>query len=233
MPASRTPSRSAGSTGRAGRRSGALPATRVRTKVVWCALAGAMTVGVGLLSLLDPGSPARPGGVSLSPLMAVGGARGVEAVLQTPTPIEEGRWHTIVLVHSGAPVGSPSTIEESHRSVGYDGLGFHFVVGNGTGMAEGAIHAGYRWMEQLDGAQLAGLSGSSKGIIEVCLVGDGDRRPFGEEQLLRTAQLVATLTDQLGISPESVRLHQDLAQTSSPGRYFPRQAFEELLASMR
>lgn len=210
-----------------------LPSARARTKIVWCALAASMTAGIGLLSMLDPGSPTRAGGVSLSPLMAVGGARGVETVLQTRTPLEEGRWHSIVIVHSGSPAGSPATIEESHRGVGYDGLGFHFVVGNGAGMSDGQIHVGYRWMDQLDGAQLAGLSGSAKGIIEVCLVGDGDRRPFGKEQLLRTAQLVSTLADHLGIPPEMVSLHQDLAQTSSPGRYFPRQAFEELLASMR
>jgi hypothetical protein len=214
-------------------RANPLPGSRVRTKVVWCTLAAAMTVGVGLLSLLDPGSPARTGGMSLSPLMATGGARGVEAVLNTRTPIEDGRWHTIVLVHSGTPTGSAASIEESHRGVGYDGLGFHFVVGNGAGMSDGQIHVGYRWMDQLDGAQLAGLTGSTRGIIEICLVGDGDRRPFGKEQLMRTAQLVSTLADHLGISPEGIRLHQDLAQTSSPGRYFPRQAFEELLASMR
>ncbi len=214
-------------------RANPLPGSRVRTKVVWCALATAMTAGVGLLSLLDPGSPVRSGGLSLSPLMATGGTRGVEAVLQTRTPIEDGRWNRIVLVHSGSPTGSPATIEETHRSVGYDGLGFHFVVGNGTGMSDGQIHVGYRWMDQQDGAQLAGLTGSSKGIIEVCLVGDGDRRPFGKEQLLRTAQLVSALAEHLGIPPEEVHLHQDLAQTTSPGRYFPRQAFEELLASMR
>ncbi|MCC5822168.1 MAG: peptidoglycan recognition protein family protein [Phycisphaerales bacterium] len=214
-------------------RSTSLPSSRARTKIVWCALAGAMTVGVGLLSLLDSGSPTRSSGVTLSPLMAVGGARGVEAVFQTRAPIEEDRWHTIVLVHSGSPAGSAATIEESHRAVGYDGLGFHFVVGNGAGMSDGQIHVGYRWLDQLDGAELAGLSGSSRGIIEVCLVGDGDRRPFGREQLVRTAQLVNALADRLGISPDRIRLHQDLAQTSSPGRYFPRQAFEELLASMR
>lgn len=214
-------------------RANPLPGSRVRTKVVWCALAAAMTAGVGLLSLLDPGSPARSGGLTLSPLMATGGARGVEAVLQTRTPIETGRWNRIVLVHSGSPTGSPAAIEDTHRSVGYDGLGFHFVVGNGAGMPDGQIHVGYRWMDQQDGAQLAGLAGSSKGIIEVCLIGDGDRRPFGKEQLLRTAQLVSALAERLGISPEEVHLHQDLAQTSSPGRYFPRQAFEELLASMR
>ena len=124
-------------------------------------------------------------------------------------------------------------VEGEHRAVGYDGLGFHFLVGNGAGMSDGQIHVGYRWMDQLDGAQLAGLTGSAKGIIEVCLIGDGDRRPFGEDQLQRAAQLVSGLAQELGIAPENIQLHQDLAQTSSPGRLFPRQAFEDLLASMR
>jgi hypothetical protein len=217
MPASRSPS---------------LPRSRARTRTVWVALAAAMSGGVTLLSLLDPGSPVRGGGVSLSPLMATGGVRGVDAVFGTRADIEPGRWTSIVVVHSGSPVGSPASVEEQHRSVGYDGMGFHFLVGNGTGMSEGQIHVGYRWMDQVDGADLAGLT-SSKGIIEVCLVGDGDRRPFGEEQLHRAAQLVAALADRLDIPSSEIRLHSDLAQTSSPGRYFPRQAFEDLIASMR
>lgn len=192
-----------------------------------------MTVGVGLLSLLDPGSPARSGGVSLSPLMATGATRGVEAVFGTTEPIDDRRWTSIVVVHSGSPVGSPASVEADHKAIGYEGLGFHFVVGNGTGMSEGQIHVGYRWMEQRDGAELAGMNGSSKGIIEVCLVGDGDRRPFGEEQLYRAAQLIAALSDRLGIPDSEISLHKDLGQTSSPGRYFPRQAFRELLDSMR
>lgn len=225
MPTSRTSRVTSG-------RSNRLPGSRARTRTVWVALAASMTAGIGLLSLLDPGSPSRAGGVSLSPLMATGGARGVEAVFGTTEPIEPGRWESIVVVHSGSPVGSPASIEEAHRSVGYDGMGFHFLVGNGTGMSEGQIHVGYRWMEQRDGAELAGLD-SSKGVVEVCLVGDGDRRPFGDEQLHRAAQLVAALADRLGIESSQIMLHSDLAETSSPGDYFPRQAFEDLIASMR
>jgi len=226
MPSSRmTSSRS-----RSGRNP--LPGSRARTRTVWVALAASMTAGIGLLSMLDPGAPARSGGVSLSPLMATGGARGVDAVFGTTEPIESGRWSSIVVVHSGSPVGSPASVEAEHRSVGYDGMGFHFLVGNGTGMSEGQIHVGYRWMEQRDGAELSGLD-SAKGIVEVCLVGDGDRRPFGDEQLHRGAQLVAALADRLDIPTAQIRLHSELAETSSPGTYFPRQAFEDLIASMR
>lgn len=213
-------------------RASSLPGSKARTRAVWMSLGVAMTVGVGLLSLLDSGSPSRGGGVSLSPLMATGGVRGVDAVFGTRSEIEPGRWNEIVVVHSGSPVGSPASVESDHRAVGYDGMGFHFLVGNGTGMSEGQIHVGYRWMDQLDGADLAGMN-SSKGIIEVCLVGDGDRRPFGDEQLHRAAQLVAALADRLDIPSSQIRLHNELATTTSPGRYFPREAFADLVASMR
>lgn len=213
-------------------RTASLPGSRARTRTVWIALGAAMTAGVGLLSLLDPGSPVRGGGVSLSPLMATGGVRGVDAVFGTREDIRPGRWGSIVVVHSGSPAGSPASVEEQHRAVGYDGMGFHFLVGNGTGMSEGQIHVGYRWMDQVDGADLAGIA-SSRGVIEVCLVGDGDRRPFSDEQIHRAAQLVAALADRLEIPSSEIHLHSDLAQTSSPGRYFPRQAFEDLIASMR
>ena len=232
MPSSRMTSSRARSGRVVSGRSKPLPGSRARTRTVWVALAASMTAGVGLLSMLDPGSPARSGGVSWSPLMATGGARGVEAVFGTTEPIEIGRWQSIVVVHSGSPVGSPASVADEHRAVGYDGMGFHFLVGNGTGMSEGQIHVGYRWMEQRDGAELSGL-GSSKGIVEVCLIGDGDRRPFGEEQLHRAAQLVSALADRLEIPTSEIRLHSELAETSSPGTYFPRQAFEDLIASMR
>jgi len=100
-------------------------------------------------------------------------------------------------------------------------------------MGDGEIHVGYRWIEQLDGAQLAGLGDeSSAGVIEICLVGDGDRRPFTDEQLHRLSQVVTALAKRLEIPKDQVFLHKDLAGTTSPGRYFPRAEFEQMLESM-
>lgn len=206
----------------------------MRTKIVWGVLGVGMTLSVGLLSVLDSGNTARSGGRSLTPLMGIERSVGMESIFQTPASIESQRWESIVIVHSGQPAGSPADIAQEHKSVGYDGLGFHFVIGNGKRMGDGEIHVGYRWLDQQPGADLSGVNSgfNSSNAIEICLVGDGDRRPFSDEQLYRLAQLVDALSDELGISPDAVHLHKDLAGTSSPGQFFPRAQFNELLASM-
>lgn len=206
----------------------------MRTKVVWGVLGIGMTLGIGLLSVLDAGNATRSGGRSLTPLMGIERTVGMESIFQTPTEIQDAHWESIVIVHSAQPAGSPAEIAQEHKSLGYDGLGFHFVIGNGKRMGDGEIHVGYRWLDQHPGADLSGVNTgfNSSSAIEICLVGDGDRRPFSEEQLYRLAQLVDALSDELGIPAEAVLLHKDLAGTSSPGQFFPRAQFNELLASM-
>lgn len=208
--------------------------TSIRTKVVWSVLGVGMSLSVALLSVLDPGTQGARNGVSLSPLMGIGGSIGMDSIFQTETPIEEGRWDSIVIVHSGKAAGSAADISNEHQSLGYDGLGFHFVIGNGTRMGDGEIHVGYRWIDQRDGAELAGSGDdfSTTGVIEVCLVGDGDRRPFTDEQLHRLAQVVSALSKRLEIPSDQIRLHKDFAGTTSPGQYFPQAQFEAMLASM-
>jgi N-acetylmuramoyl-L-alanine amidase len=209
--------------------------TSMRTKVVWSVLGVGVTLGVGVLSLLDPGvNAAHSGGVSMSPLMGINGSLGMDSIFQTSEKIEDARWEKIVIVHSGSPSGSAADIADEHRDLGYDGLGFHFVIGNGTRMGDGEIHVGYRWIDQREGAELAGVRDgfTSSGTIEICLVGDGDRRPFTQEQLHRLAQVVTTLAERLEIDSEQIHLHKDLAGTTSPGQYFPRAEFEQMLSSI-
>ena len=194
-----------------------------------------MTLSVAMLSILEPGpTGVQSGGITLSPLMGITGSIGMDSIFQTTTPIEDSRWNSIVIVHSGTPAGSADDIAGTHRQLGYDGLGFHFVIGNGTRMGDGEIHVGYRWIDQRDGAELSGVRDGfkSSGVIEICLVGDGDRRPFTDEQLHRLAQVVSALSKRLEIPSAQVYLHKDLAGTTSPGQYFPQAEFEQMLASM-
>ena len=64
------------------------------------------------------------------------------------------------------------------------------------------------------------------------LIGDGDRGPFTTEQVRYLAMVVDALLQKTGISPDRVYLHDELASTTSPGRYFPRSSFRELLGSL-
>ena len=206
-----------------------------RTKIVWGVLGVGMMLGVAALSVLDPSAAGvRGGGVTLSPLMSTGGLSGVEAVFQTQAELNPDHWNSIVIVHSGSSKGTPASIESTHRAAGYDGLGFHFLIGNGTGMGDGNIHVGQRWLEQRDGADLAGTVADvpNSGMIEICLVGDGNRKSFSDDQMRRLAQLVASLADRFSISGDRIMLHKDIAGTTSPGQYFPRAAFEDRLMTL-
>jgi len=206
----------------------------IRTKVVWVALSLSMTALIGLLAILDTGnSPLGAKGVSLSPLASITGARGVDAIFTTKADLNTAKWDSIVIVHSGSPAGSAESISTQHKQVGYDGLSYHFLIGNGTGMGDGEIHLSNRWLNQSDGAQLQGLqTPKTSNPIEICLVGNGDRKPFTNEQIRYLAHIVTTLAQRFDIPKDQIFLHEDLAPTTSPGRYFPRANFDELLGNI-
>jgi len=207
-----------------------------RTKLVWGALICAMlAVGTGL-TVLNGGSPgAAVNGLSLTPLVRTTGASSLESIFNTTADLDSERWTSIVIHDSGSPVGTPDSVKAEHRAMGLNGLGYHFIVGNGAGMNAGAIHVGYLWLDQVPGAHVAGPEGNAynNSSVGICLVGDGDRRAFDPTQLDSAAQLVAAIADRLGISADRILLHSELAQTSSPGRLFPRAAFLELVQTYR
>jgi N-acetyl-anhydromuramyl-L-alanine amidase AmpD len=211
------------------------PPATTRTRIVWGSLLLAMTGVGGLMALLQGGPTPRLDGLSLPPMVAAAGPSNIEAVFSTRQPMEGQRWQAIVIHHSGSGFGTPASIEAQHRAMNLEGLGYHFVVGNGSGMGNGEIRAGYRWLDQLPGAHVAGTQGDwyNRNAIGICLVGDGRKRPFSAEQVQRTVQLVSALCDRLGIPPGQVYLHSDVAQTDDPGRFFPEAAFREQLAAVR
>ena len=66
------------------------------------------------------------------------------------------------MIHqSGSAYGKPSTIEAEHVAQNLRGLGHHFVIGNGSGMDDGEVHVGYRWLDQLPGAHAAGTEAAA------------------------------------------------------------------------
>lgn len=203
-----------------------------RTKAVWVTLAVAMAGVTGMLALLDSGGSFVSGGMNLPALAAAAGSNSLESIFQTRA--EESDWKAIVIHHTGTPFGTASSLDEDHRRQGLSGLGHHFVIGNGNGLGDGEIHAGYRWLDQLPGAHAAGEHGDwyNHHAIGIVLVGNGDRRAFTDRQMTRLLDLVAALSRRYGIPPESVVLHSEIAPTSSPGRFFPAAAFRESLDSL-
>jgi hypothetical protein len=206
-----------------------------RSKAVWGAFALSMSTVGGLLWLLQGGAAAQMQGLSLPPMVAAAGSSSIDGIFKTRQMLTPARWQAIVIHHSGSPVGSPGTIDAQHKAQGLDGLGFHFVIGNGSGFRDGEIQVGYRWLDQFPGAHVGGPGGDwyNHHAIGICLVGDGSRRPFTDQQASRLVDLVSALARKLEIPPERIYLHSELAATESPGRFFPEAAFREQLARMR
>lgn len=221
--------------GQSGPDAHASPAISRRTRVVWFAFASAMTLGCGLLLALESKPAPRSDGLALAALVAAAPSNLSEAVLNTRVKVEPGRWQSIVIHHSGQAAGSPASIARDHEAQNLRGLGHHFVIGNGAGMDDGELHVGYRWLDQLPGAHAAGANGDWYNInaISICLVGDGNRRPFTDAQMVRLNQLVESLARELNIPHSQIVLHSDIAPASDPGVLFPSARFQQMLDSVR
>ncbi len=198
-----------------------------RPQIVWASLLLAMTVMTGLLSLLT-GAPST---LKLTPAAsAVSGQPGdwVDGVLTPADSIAGPKWDGIVIHHTASIQGSLDTVTRQHEMQGLNGLGYHFLIGNGNGAEDGELLVGYRWQGQHPGAHVAGPRSEQYNAtkIGICLIGDGDSRAFTPEQLSTLMQLVRGLQEKFDIPDEAVELHRDVASTSSPGRFFPQASFE-------
>jgi hypothetical protein len=215
------------STRKKGRSSAAL--TR-RTQVVWLSFLAAMTAVIGLLVMSEGGLSG--GHLIAANLASVGDEPSGERIFLTRVPLDRARWTGIVIHHLGRPAGDAEFVHRLHQSYGYQGLGYHFLIGNGNGLGDGVVHVGYRWDEQLQGAHVVGEFEAyhNQRSVGICLIGNGDRRPFSEKQMRSLVSLVRRLQRELGIPRERVYLHHDLAgEVSSPGRYFAAARFEAQL----
>lgn len=159
-------------------------------------------------------------------------------IVRTETPLDRNRWKSVIIHHSGELAGNAETIGRLHQEHGARMMGYHFVIGNGNQMGNGVIHVGERWIRQLAGWHAVGTNADffNQHAIAICLVGNGDRRPFTDLQIDQLIGLVQRLQRELGIPASAVRLHRDVAGglTSDPGRHFPTAVLDQqLLTSLR
>jgi hypothetical protein len=179
-----------------------------------------------------PGEPAsnlfRPpaqsptvGGLSITPL------RSDQAdAFPWPPASPLRRWRYIVLHHTASNSGSVESIDAAHqqRTDGegnnWRGIGYHFVIGNGNGIPDGAIEPTFRWQDQSAGAH-AGVSEYNEFGVGICLVGNFEEGPPTPKQLAAVKRLVAALKGRCGIDTAGVLKHGDLKTTACPGKFFP------------
>ncbi len=134
--------------------------------------------------------------------------------------VDAREWRHIVIHHTATDSGSVERIHESHVKKGWLGIGYHFLIGNGNGMADGVVEPTFRWRQQLHGAH-AGKDEYNQHGIGICLVGNFQETDPTEGQLAAVKQLVAALRDEYSIPSSRVIGHNEVKATACPGQNFP------------
>lgn len=139
-------------------------------------------------------------------------------------------WKHIVIHHTATGAGSVDSINAAHvknkdkNGNPWLGIGYHFVIGNGDGMTDGAIEPTFRWRTQIQGAHAGSANKDYNELgIGVCLVGNFEKSPPTPAQKRSVKLLVQTLRNEYHIPATEVVGHKDIraASTECPGRLFP------------
>jgi murein DD-endopeptidase MepM/ murein hydrolase activator NlpD len=142
--------------------------------------------------------------------------------------VRPGRWQYIVIHHSGVDTGTMKAMDQYHREVRHmeNGLAYHFVIGNGSGMGDGEIAISRRWTQQLDGGHLASEA-QDKVALGICLVGNFDQHKPDRRQLESLRALVGALMARCRLTPGAIKTHQQInvIRTRCPGTNFPTATF--------
>jgi hypothetical protein len=146
------------------------------------------------------------------------------------------QWYWIVIHHSATPTGGAAAFDKIHREKGWDELGYHFVIGNGSDTRDGQIEVGPRWSKQKWGAHDKTPSNQyNEHGIGICLVGNFDLSHPTPNQIKSLERLVAYLMKTYHVPADRVLGHGETKATECPGRYMNvamiRRACAQMVAS--
>jgi len=141
--------------------------------------------------------------------------------------IRRSKWKHIILHHTATANGTPSGFDKMHRKRGMEnGLAYHFLIGNGNGMADGELYICDRWKQQIQGGHMASAKLNDM-AIGICLVGNFEKTRPTTKQLAQLEGLIEYLIGQTRVPSNRITTHT-LAHrnhTLCPGKYFP---FEQI-----
>jgi len=150
-----------------------------------------------------------------------------------PSGIEDRqRWRGIIVHHSATQSGNAAEFNSLHQKrtdrngEAWLGLGYHFVITNGRGGADGEVEVGFRWQKQMTGAHCRPRSCThnywNEHTIGICLVGNFERERPSRAQYKSLAKLIRFLQQRYPIPANAIQGHGDVpgAQTACPGRNF-------------
>ena len=150
-----------------------------------------------------------------------------------PAGTAERKWVRIVIHHAAFEGGSLSSIDRLHRVKGWDGVGYHFVIGNGSMTEDGLVEVGFRWTGQLVGAHCRISQTDDNWVNEtgigICLVGNMENHSPSAAQMASLEKLVRYLQNRYHIPLAEVKGHKEFKVTDCPGKYFPWGDFKAAL----
>jgi len=153
-----------------------------------------------------------------------------------PSRIEK-QWNAIVLHHSATENGNAAIFDRTHREENHwDGVGYDFVIGNGTNSGNGQVEVTFRWKQQLTGAHCGGTpdNWANEKAVGICLVGNFNRTVPTTEQIQSLVKLVRFLQKRYGIPTSQIYGHSGTPGariTECPGRNFPLRGLKKMLES--
>jgi hypothetical protein len=148
--------------------------------------------------------------------------------------VSERRWTAIVVHHSATDRGDAAAFGREHEERGWEGVGYDFVIGNGTGSGDGEVEVTFRWLQQKTGAHCKTPNNwANEEAVGICLVGDFTKRAPTARQMRSLEALVEFLQKRYGIRKSRIYGHRNTPrahETECPGRYFPMSRLKSALA---
>ena len=147
-----------------------------------------------------------------------------------PSQRVEKNWTAIIIHHSGTGNGNMAIFDKWHREgKHWEGVGYDFVIGNGTDSGNGQVEVTFRWLDQKTGAHCGNTWGNwaNKDAVGICLVGNFNQTSPTPQQIQSLVKLIRFLQNRYGISRNRIYGHNTTPGaivTDCPGRNFPMAA---------
>ncbi len=152
-----------------------------------------------------------------------------------PSHIEKN-WKAIVVHHSATDSGNMAVFDEWHKNGHHwKGVGYDFVIGNGTGSGNGQTETTFRWKKQITGAHCGGTpdNWANKDAVGICLVGNFMQTRPTPQQMRSLVNLTRFLQQRYNIPNTRVYGHRDTpgypGKTFCPGKFFPMYRYKSML----
>lgn len=150
-----------------------------------------------------------------------------------PPKAVEKPWTAIIVHHSATETGNMALFDREHKAKGWVGVGYDFVIGNGSDSGDGEIEVTFRWRQQVTGAHCKTPDNwANENGIGICLVGNFDDRQPTKRQMDALVKLTDFLQKRYRIPQSRIYGHGDTPGaivTDCPGNLFPMPKFKSSL----